>query len=57
MILPDTINFVTSMQITTTASIIFGALGYYIGHRGFPGVKNDLNDIKKDVQKLKAKLK
>jgi len=34
-----------------------GGIGYYVGHRGFPGVGNDLNDIKKDINDLKAKIK
>lgn len=36
---------------------VSGALGGYCGHRGYVGVKNDLNDIKTDVSVVKAKVK
>lgn len=32
------------------------AAGYYLSHRGWSGVKSDLEDIKEDVSKVKAKV-
>ncbi len=38
-----------------TAGIGFG-LGWYVKGRGMTGVKNDLNNVKNDVEALKAKV-
>lgn len=39
------------------ASMIFGMLvGYYVGERGWTGVKIDLNNVKTDIEVLKAKI-
>lgn len=31
-------------------------LGYYVGQRGWKGVQNDIENIKKDFEELKARL-
>lgn len=39
------------------ASLLFGMLvGYYLGERGWTGVKIDLNNVKTDIEVLKAKM-
>lgn len=53
------------MYITVQALIIgdlitFGlgtVIGLYVGHRGYVGVGNDINDIKTDVATIKNKVK
>jgi hypothetical protein len=42
---------------TGMASMLFGVLlGYYLGERGWNGVKIDMGNIKTDVEVLKAKV-
>lgn len=51
--------YVTFWQLVAShlaVGISFGAMGYYLSHRGWVGVKSDLKDIKTDVKKVKAKL-
>lgn len=39
------------------ASMLLGiGVGYYLGERGWTGVKIDLSNVKTDVEVLKAKL-
>lgn len=35
---------------------VSGTIGYYMGHRGMTGVRNDLLDVKKDLLSIKDKL-
>lgn len=48
------IEYITSFYITLGFSAFFGALGYYIGERGWNGVKIDVDNIKLDVAKLQG---
>lgn len=45
-----------SMLISSAVSggVMFG-LGWYVKGRGMTGVQNDLNNVKQDVEALKAK--
>lgn len=50
--IPSMVSIISSV---VTAGIGFG-LGWYIKGRGMTGVQIDLNNIKNDVENLKAKI-
>lgn len=41
---------------TLATGLFWLVLGYYLGERGWTGVKVDLNNVKLDVEKIKGKL-
>lgn len=50
-----TIHFLLAWGFAS--SCFCGAIGYYLGHRGFVGVKSDIQDIKNDIAKVTALVK
>lgn len=49
-------SFTTVMVTSAISSAIAAALAWYIKGRGMTGVKIDLNNVKTDVENLKAKI-
>lgn len=43
-------------EITLALMLLSGLAGYYLGERGFVGVKNDMIDIKNDISVIKNKI-
>lgn len=51
-----TIDLATSLYITLGFSVFTGAICYYLGERGFAGVKIDLDNVKLDIAHIQGKL-
>lgn len=52
----DFLTFGDNLVITQALMAVTGVLGYYLGHRGFKGVVSDLNNVKTDVENIKARI-
>jgi hypothetical protein len=50
------ISMLTLLISNVSTAIVVGGLAWYIRGRGFAGVQIDINNIKTDIENLKAKI-